>query len=196
MKPLDRSILEKALQAVSAVLAHDEAEPETVVICGGAALLSLGFISRRTKDVDVLAGVNPVDGLVDPRPFSPALKRAVEEVAKALGLPPNWFNAGPADQVMAGLPEGFLSRLQRREYGSHLTVFLPDRYDLIHLKLFAGVDQGPGRHWSDLKAMNPTKIEMLAAARWVLGQDAGDVFPGVVRDALKFHDYADIADQL
>ncbi len=69
-------------------------------------------------------------------------------------------------------------------------------HDLIHLKLFAGVDQGPGRHWSDLKAVNPTKIEMLAAARWVLGQDAGDVFPGVVRDALKFHDYADIADQL
>lgn len=196
MKPLDGPILENALRAVSAVLEHDGAESETVVICGGAALLSLGFISRRTKDVDVLAGVDPVKGLVDPRPFSPALERAVREVAQALGLPPNWFNAGPADQVMAGLPEGFLSRLQRRDYGSHLTVFLPDRYDLIHLKLFAGVDQGPGRHWSDLKALNPTRDEMLAAARWVLSQDAGEVFPGVVRDALKFHDYADIAEHL
>ncbi len=195
MKPLDGPILETAFNAISAVLAHARAEPETVVICGGAALLSLGFISRRTKDVDVLAGVHPVDGLVDPRPFSPALKNAVEEVAKALGLPSNWFNAGPADQVMAGLPEGFLSRLQRREHGSHLIVFLPDRYDLIHLKLFAGVDQGPGRHWSDLKALNPTRDELLAAARWVLGQDAGEVFPGVVRDALRIHDYADIADQ-
>jgi hypothetical protein len=163
MKPIDGSTLENALQTVSAVLAQDGAEPETVVICGGAALLSLGFITRRTKDVDVLAGVNPVEGLVDPRPFSPALKRAVEEVAKALGLPSNWFKAGPADQVMAGLPEGFLSRLQRREFGSHLNVFLPDRYDLIHLKLFAGVDQGPGRHWSDLKVLNPTADEMLAA---------------------------------
>jgi hypothetical protein len=196
MKPLDGPILENALQAVSAALAHEGAEPETVVICGGAALLSLGFISRRTKDVDVLAGVHPVDGLVDPRPFSPALKNAVEEVAKALGLPPNWFNAGPADQVMAGLPEGFLSRLQRREFGSHLIVFLPDRYDLIHLKLFAGVDQGPGRHWSDLNALNPSRDELLAAARWVLGQDAGEVFHSVVRDAMRIHDYADIADQL
>ena len=196
MNSLDGPILETALQAISAALAHEGAGPETVVICGGAALLSLGFISRRTKDVDVLAGVHPADGLVDPRPFSSALKRAVEEVAKALGLPSNWFNAGPADQVMAGLPEGFLSRLQRREYGSHLIVFLPDRYDLIHLKLFAGVDQGPGRHWSDLKALNATRDEMLAAARWVLGQDAGEVFPGVVRDALRIHDYADIADQL
>ena len=196
MKPLDGQNLDLALQAVASALAHARAKPETVVICGGAALLSLGYISRRTKDVDVLAGVHPVDGLVDPRPFSSALKQAVEEVAKALGLPSNWFNAGPADQVMAGLPEGFLSRLQRCEYGSHLIVFLPDRYDLIHLKLFAGVDQGPGRHWSDLKALNPTRDELLAAARWVLGQDAGEVFPGVVRDALRIHDYADIADQL
>jgi len=196
MKSLDRPILETALQAVSASLAHAGAEAETVVICGGAALLSLGFISRRTKDVDVLAGVHPVDGLIDPRPFSPALEIAVEEVAKALGLPSNWFNAGPADQVMAGLPEGFLSRLKRRDYGSHLIVFLPDRYDLIHLKLFAGVDQGPGRHWSDLKALNPNSDELLAAARWVLGQDMGEVFPDVVRDALKIHDYAKIADQL
>ncbi len=196
MKPLDQQTLETALQAVSAVLAHAGAQHETVVICGGAALLSLGFITRRTKDVDVLAGVHPVDGIVDPRPFSPALKLAVEEVAKALGLPSNWLNAGPADQVMAGLPEGFLSRLHRREIGSHLTVFLPDRYDLIHLKLFAGVNQGPGWHWSDLKALNPNREELHAAARWVLGQDVGEVFPDVVRDALRFHDYADVADQI
>lgn len=182
--------------AVSSVLAYDGAEPEAVVICGGAALVSLGYISRRTKDVDVLAGVHPVKGLVDPRPFSSALARAVREVAQALGLPPNWFNAGPADQVMAGLPEGFLKRLHRRDFGSHLTVYLPDRYDLIHLKLFAGVDQGSGRHWSDLKSLQPTQNEMLAAARWVLSQDAGEVFPRVVREALKLHDYANIADQL
>ncbi|MBE7498007.1 MAG: hypothetical protein HS117_23950 [Verrucomicrobiaceae bacterium] len=196
MKLLDGSILDNALRAVSDVLKHDGAAPEEVVICGGAALLSLGVISRRTKDVDVLAGVDRIKGLVDPRPFSAALERAVNEVARALGLPPNWFNAGPADQVMAGLPDGFLTRLQRRDFGSHLTVYVPDRFDLIHLKLFAGVDQGPGRHWSDLKALNPTADELLAAARWVMGQDAGDVFPRVLRDALNQHGHGHIADQL
>ena len=196
MKALDHQTLATALHAVSASLAHAGAEPETVVVCGGAALISLGFITRRTKDVDVLAGVHPVDGLVDPRPFSPALIAAVADVAQALGLPLNWFNAGPADQVLAGLPEGFLARLQRREFGTHLLVYFPDRYDLIHLKLFAGVDQGPGRHWSDLQALHPSRAELLAAARWVLGQDAGAVFPGVLRDALRHHDYADIADQI
>lgn len=196
MKQIDSTTLESALCAVSDALAYAKAAQETVVICGGAALISLGFISRRTKDVDVLAGVDHNRELTDPRPFSSALKSAIEDTAKALGLPANWLNAGPADQVLAGLPEGFLSRLQRREYGTHLIVYLPDRFDLIHLKLFAGVDQGPGRHWSDLKALHPTPAEMLAAARWVLGQDAGDVFPGIVRQALKLHDYAHIADQI
>ena len=196
MNPLDATTLEIALRAVSDSLADAKAQQETVVICGGAALICLGFISRRTKDVDVLAGVDHELGLTDPRPFSAALKTAINETAKALGLPANWLNAGPADQVLAGLPEGFLSRLQRRDYGTHLTVYLPDRLDLIHLKLFAGVDQGPGRHWSDLKALNPTPAEMLAAARWVLGQDAGEVFPEIVRHALTQHEHAAIADQL
>ena len=196
MKPLDAPALATALHAVSSALADAQALPETVVICGGAALLGLGFITRRTKDVDVLAGVDPERGLIDPRPFSPALQTAVAETAKALGLPANWFNAGPADQVLAGLPEGFLSRLQRREFGTHRIVFFPDRFDLIHLKLFAGVDQGPGHHWTDLQALQPTKEEMLSAARWVLGQDAGQVFPDLVRRALKLHGYADIADPI
>ena len=196
MKPLDHQLLDTALSGISSVLAEAGAQPETVVICGGAALISLGFISRRTKDVDVMAGIDHELGLTDPRPFSPALTVAIADVAKALGLPMNWFNAGPADQVIAGLPVGFLSRLHRREYGTHLIVYYPDRYDLIHLKLFAGVDQGQGRHWSDLKALNPTTEELLAAARWVLGQDAGEVFPGIVRDALKLHNYADIAEQI
>src|SRR4051812_14893948 len=87
-------------------------------------------------------------------------------------------------RVMMGLPEGFLSRLIRREYGPRLVIHFPDRYDLIHLKLFAVIDQGPGRHVTDLLQLVPTDDEMLAAARWVLTQDGGGVFPQLVREAL------------
>lgn len=59
-----------------------------------------------------------------------------------------------------------------------------DRFDLIHLKLFAALDQGPGRHTSDLMKLAPTEDEMFAAARWVLTQDAGESFPVLVKDAL------------
>ncbi|TAE75724.1 MAG: hypothetical protein EAZ84_08860 [Verrucomicrobia bacterium] len=94
------------------------------------------------------------------------------------------------------MPEGFLERLTSRSYGPRLTIYLPDRYDLIHLKLFAAVDQGMGRHVTDLAALAPTDPELLAAACWVLTQDSGEVFPAIVRDALKQMGYERIADQL
>lgn len=112
--------------------------------------------------------------------------------------PENWIstNTGPADQILAGLPDGFLDRLTARSYGPCLTIHLPDRYDLIHLKLFAAVDQGPGRHVNDLASLHPTDDEMLDAARWVLTQDAGEVFPAIVRSALTQMDYERIAHRI
>jgi hypothetical protein len=159
-------------------------------------LLALGLISRTTRDADILAGVDLREGLVDPRPMSDALRTAALRVAREYDLEENWLNTGPADQVLAGLPEGFLERLTPRAYGHLLTIHLPDRYDLIHLKLFAAVDQGMGRHVNDLAALAPTDPELLAAARWVLNQDAGEVFPAIVRDALKQMGYERITDQL
>jgi hypothetical protein len=188
--------LEDALFALAAFLEEAEASQETLVVIGGSALISLGLISRTTKDVDILAGVDIERGLIDPRPMSEALQTAAEKVAREMQLDPNWLNTGPADQVLAGLPEGFLSRLSRREYGSALTIFLPDRFDLIHLKLFAIADQGQGRHSNDLAALQPTDGELLAAARWVLSQDAGESFPQIVRIALTDLGYGHLAAEL
>ncbi len=184
MPQLSPERLDQALRLTAERLEQLDAPTEVLVVCGGSALLALGLVQRTTRDVDVLARVDPTSGLVDPRPLSATLTRVAEEVGTALDLPRGWLNAGPADQMLAGLPEGFLSRLIRRDYGPRLVVHYPDRFDLIHLKLFAAVDQGPGRHTSDLMKLAPTEDEMLAAARWVLTQDASDAFPLVVKDAL------------
>lgn len=184
MRPLSTNNLDQALTALAGFLEDAGAERESFVVIGGSALISLGLISRTTRDVDIIAGVDAERGLVDPRPLSDALRAAAEEVARELQLDPHWLNTGPADQVLAGLPDGFLSRLTRRDYGPALTIFLPDRFDLIHLKLFAIMDQGRGRHSADLAALRPTDDELLTAARWVLTQDAGEVFPRIVRTAL------------
>lgn len=184
MNQLSSANLEEVLHAVAGFLEEADAPAETLVIIGGSALISLGLISRTTSDMDIMAGVDPERGLVDPRPLSDALRNAAENVAREMNLDPRWLNTGPADQVLAGLPEGFLSRLTRRSYGSRLTLLLPDRFDLIHLKLFAIMDQGRGRHTSDLAALQPTDEEMIAATRWVLTQDVGEVFPQIVRAAL------------
>jgi hypothetical protein len=196
MTSLSPAILQEALLLVAERLADGDAPAETLVVCGGSALLALGLVDRTTKDVDVLAGVDGVSGLTDPRPLSPTLRRAVEEVGAQMDLPPGWLNTGPAGQVLMGLPEGFLARLVRRDYGAKLTIYYPDRFDLIHLKFFAVIDQGPGRHVSDLRKLTPADAEMLAAARWVLTQDAGAGFSGQVVEALNQLGFTDVARQL
>lgn len=196
MNRLTPELLEQALHLAAERLHEQDAAQEVLVVCGGAALLALGLVNRTTKDVDVLAGVDARTGLVDPRPLSPALTRVVDEIGSELDLPRGWLNAGPADQVLAGLPDGFLSRLIRREYGPKLVIHYPDRYDLIHLKFFAAIDQGPGRHVADLLKLSPTQDEMLSAARWVLTQDAGDGFAALVTEALTQLGYAHVASQL
>lgn len=186
----------QALSALAGFLEADGASPETLVVIGGSALITLGIVSRTTKDVDIMACVDPDRGLVDPRPMSEALRAAADKVARELQLDPHWLNTGPADQVLAGLPEGFLSRLTRHDYGPCLTIFFPDRFDLIHLKLFAIMDQGRGRHVSDLQALKPTEEELLLAARWVLTQDAGEDFPQIVRNTLTALGHGDLAARL
>lgn len=196
MNQLAPETLQSVLNALAGFLEADGATPETLVVIGGSALIAMGIVSRTTKDVDILAGIDPEFGLVDPRPMSAALQSAAAKVARELDLDPDWLNTGPADQVAAGLPEGFLSRLTRHDYGPSLTLYLPDRLDLIHLKLFAIVDQGPGRHVRDLKALRPSGDELLLAARWVLTQDAGEVFPEIVRTTLTALGHGNLADRL
>lgn len=196
MNRLTPELLDQALHLTAQCLDARGAAPEVLVVCGGSALLALGLVNRTTKDVDELAGVDATTGLIDPRPFSATLSSVVDEVGAQLDLPRGWLNAGPADQVLAGLPEGFLSRLIRRDYGPRLTIHYPDRYDLIHLKLFAAIDQGPGRHVSDLLTLAPTDEEMLAAGSWVLMQDASESFPSLVKEALTHLGYSHVASQL
>jgi hypothetical protein len=196
MNRLSPELLDQALHLTAERLEERDAAQEILVVCGGSALLALGLVNRTTKDVDVLAGVDATSGLVDPRPLSPTLSSVVDEVGAQLDLPRGWLNAGPADQVLAGLPEGFLSRLIRCDYGPRLTIHYPDRYDLIHLKLFAAIDQGPGRHVRDLLALSPTDEEMLAAGRWVITQDASEAFPSLVKEALTHLGYSHVATQL
>jgi hypothetical protein len=196
MNRLSSELLDQALHLTAERLNELAAPQEILVVCGGSALLALGLVNRTTKDVDVLAGVDASSGLVDPRPLSPTLSAVVDEVGAQLDLPPGWLNAGPADQVLAGLPEGFLTRLIRRDYGPKLIIHYPDRFDLIHLKLFAVIDQGPGRHVNDLLKLTPTEDEMLAAARWVITQDGSEVFPVLVKEAITQLGYSDVASQL
>jgi len=176
------------------------APPVHLVVCGGAALIAIGLLSRTTRDVDVVALLDvKSQTLVAPVPLPDYLVKAAKEVAEVLNLPKSWLNNGPSRDegglFQMGLPVGFQERLHRREYGSHLTVSFIDRIDQIHFKLYAAVDRG-GYHISDLEALEPMPAELLQAARWALTHDVSEAFHGLLKQTLERLEHSDLAERI
>jgi hypothetical protein len=157
----------------------------TIAVVGGSALLALGLTSRATRDVDVLAIVDG-DELTSAQPLPAALVGAAQTVARDFGLSKDWLNPGPTSLLDLGLPEGFLERAQHRHYGPGLEVLFASRVDQIHLKLYATVDQGAGKHLKDLQALAPTERELLDAASWSQTHDPSDGYRSVLARVLNY----------
>lgn len=154
-----------------------------LVVIGGSGLLALGIIERSTRDVDLLA-LRSGDRLDRAEPLPPKLAGARDRVARDFSLPVDWLNSGPTDLLRLGLPDGFINRLERRNYGDSLSVYLASRYDQIHFKLYALVDQGPGKHEDDLRSLSPTEEELLAAAHWSRSHDPSEGYAQMLRSVL------------
>lgn len=158
-----QDLLERALQALGEVLDERGFHYELVAI-GGSSLMLLGFISRPTRDLDLLAQVQ--DGkLVKLETLPAPLAEARDDVARAFGLADDWLDAKPSSLLDFGLPEGFAERLEKRVFGG-LTLQLAGRFDQICFKLYALVDQGAqSKHEPDLRSLRPTEEELIEAAR-------------------------------
>jgi hypothetical protein len=144
-----------------------------IIVVGGSALLVLDLVDRPTEDVDLVA-LKEGETVRSANPLPADLVTARDRVARDFGLPDSWLNDEAADLVRLGLPEGFLDRVRRRRYGRSLTVLYASRFDQVHFKLYATVDQGPGKHEADLRALEPTEQELIAAARWSTTHDPSD----------------------
>jgi hypothetical protein len=178
---MEPSRIDNALSALGELLAA-AGTPCEIVVIGGAALQVLGLVTRPTADVDVVAIVD--HGLQSAEPLPAPLADAAHRVAVDFGLPDDWLNPGPTAMLQWGLPEGFVGRLTARIYGA-LTADFASRFDQIHFKLFAFADLGGGRHEADLKALRPTREELLAAAAWARTQDPSPGFLSVLAVALE-----------
>jgi hypothetical protein len=155
-----------------------------LVVIGGSALLARGLVERTTRDVDVVALAGS-DGLLSAVELPAGLLRAVATVARDFDIPMNWLNSGPADLLRFGLPRGFEDRWETRTYGEALTVRWASRFDQIHFKLYAAVDQA-GKHLTDLEALEPSHDELISAARWSRRHDPSEGFMSVLTEALKY----------
>lgn len=161
---------ETALQMLDGRLSLVSAPCYRVVVCGGTALVAMGLLVRGTRDVDIVALADGSGALVDPAPLPEPLLRAAREVAEDLSLPDDWLNNGPSSGdgglYRLGLPAGLAGRLSWKRFGAHLAVGFVSRFDQIHFKLYAAVDQFGGYHAADLQALDPTEAELIAAAAW------------------------------
>lgn len=171
---ITRNGADRLFSALGEQLAASGARFELVVI-GGSGLLALGLVTRTTRDVDIVALLE--EGmLLQPQPLPPPLVEARDRVARDFGLDEAWLNAAPASLLDFGLPEGFVERLEARSYAASLKVHFASRLDQIHFKLYALVDQGPGKHEADLRALEPTPEELVQAARWTITHDPSEGF--------------------
>jgi hypothetical protein len=175
-------------------------EPIEMLVCGGSALNVLGLIQRTTEDVDILAYLKrDKEGkvsIVRAEPLTPELTEAAKKVARDFNLPERWLNPGPASAVDFGLPEGLMERVITRKYGSKLIVHYLGRYDQIHFKVYAAVDQGAGKHLNDLLALKPTPDEMEHAARWSMTHDVSEGFKGSLKILLNHMGFNNVAERL
>ncbi len=186
---LTKDALDRTFALLSGLLDLRRAEPVHLVICGGSALIATDLRERTTNDADVLALMNPAGQLISPAPLPPLLLATAAQVARDLGLPPDWLNNGPsADDgglFQMGLPAGLEERLSGRTFGPRLTVSFIGRLDQIHFKLYAAADQRDATHLADLAALTPTDGELELAARWAMTHDVSEGFRWILRELLE-----------
>lgn len=195
----DRKTVDTILNALGEQLFALGKGSVDLLVCGGSALQSMGLATRTTKDVDIVALIshfpNQSLGLVTAKPLPDFLLEAAKKVERDFDLSENWLNPGPTSVLDFGLPEGILERAEVRNYGESLTVRFLSRYDQIHFKLYAAVDQG-GKHYQDLLALNPSALELEKAARWSMTHDVSEGYKIELKRLLTGMGKANVAERI
>lgn len=130
-------------------------------------------------------GERTADGVMPIRPLPGPLRDAVVDVGRTYGLADDWLNTGPDSLLELGLPDGFIERLERRDFGG-LVAWLAGGFDMVCFKLYAAVDQGPrSRHFQDLRDLNPDRDDLLSAAHWAISHDPSPGFRSLLVETLR-----------
>lgn len=184
MDTIGRAQLETALTALGELLMARGLHYEVVLVGGGNLILRNLIARPTTKDLDILGARTP-NGVAQIRPMPEPLRDAVIDVGRAFGLADDWLNTGPDALLDLGLPDGFVERLERRDFDG-LVAWLAGRFDMVCFKLYAAVDQGPrSRHFQDLRELEPGRDDLFAAARWAMSHDASPGFRSLLINTLR-----------
>lgn len=186
--------LEELLEALGQLL-EAQGHTYTLITVGGGSLLLQRLSVRPTRDLDVIA-VGNGEALRKAEVLPTPLLAAARDVGVAAGVGENWLNAGPAGLMDLGLPAGFDERAEVRRFGG-LTLHIASRFDQICFKLYAAVDQAPAsKHLDDLRLLDPTAEELVAAARWSMTHDPSEGYRGQLLALLRMWGVPDADSQL
>ena len=193
-KPIDQTKLQAALTQLNKQLQNAQTPRTELVVCGGSALIAMGLVPRTTRDLDIIAMVQESQ-MVSADPLPGYLMQAASKVAKTLSLPENWLNNGPASQFQLGLPDGFQNRLTTCEIGEKLVVHYIGRLDQIFFKVFAAADRG-GYHVNDLRLLNPSEEELVAAGKWCMTIDVSPAFREILKNMFEQLGWKNVSDRI
>jgi len=186
--------LEELLEALGQLL-EAQGHTYTLITVGGGSLLLQRLSVRPTRDLDVIA-VGNGEALRKAEVLPTPLLAAARDVGVAAGVGENWLNAGPAGLMDLGLPAGFDERAEVRRFGG-LTLHIASRFDQICFKLYAAVDQAPAsKHLDDLRLLEPTAEELVAAGRWSRTHDPSEGYRGQLLALLRMLGVPDADSQL
>jgi hypothetical protein len=174
-------------------LSHKKVEPSKLIVCGGSALNVLNLVTRTTKDIDVIGGLDHNQQWI--RELPPELWVCVKDVGAYYSLPEDWFNLGPQSYLDTGLPEGLVERLTWKSYGPILHIGFISRIDQVYFKLYASADRA-GYHVDDLLHLKPSGDEIMSASKWCLSQDISDGFREILISMLKQLGFSSEAERL
>lgn len=151
-------------------------------------------MKRPTADIDIIA-IDDEGTFVVAHELPEELLAAVADVASLRQIAADWLNSAPADLFRLGMPAGYAARLDITRFGA-LTVHSVGRYDQICFKLQAWVDRYPGgdKHLADLRLLEPTNDELVAAAKWSRTHDPSEGFLMGVLGALRLLDVEEPGD--
>ena len=144
------------------------------IVIGGGALIIMGVISRRTRDIDCLDPIIPE-----------SIKQAAldfREANPSLQLWEKWLNNGPIS-LAVDLPEGWRDRLMPLFEGEAISLQTLGRLDFLVTKLFALCDRQ--QDYDDCIALAPTAQELDQCLAWLYDRDGNPYWPDNVRLSLK-----------
>ena len=156
---------------------HKKGVKFEAVVIGSGALTIMGFLQRKTVDIDVL------DPKIPEKIMQLAEEFRIQKEREGSYLIKNWINNGP-DKLLLNLPKNWSSRTQPFFNGKALTFVTLGRPELLKDKLWGFCDLRE-QDRSVILALKPSRSELLEASKWVKDQEAHPSWPDHVDSKVK-----------